>query len=77
MYMSQKVGKHYLLDPKLIQEARLALGLRTETETIEHALEETIQRAKFARLVKESRGKFQFNSFDFGDADEQTNTRHR
>lgn len=66
-----------MLDPKLILEARAALGLRTETETIEHALEETVQRAKFARLIEESRGKFRFSSFDFGDGDEQTLTRRR
>ena len=75
MYMSKKVGKHYLLDPKLIQDARMALGLKTETETIEHALEETIQRARFARLVTTSRGKFAFASFDFEDSNEYSQTR--
>lgn len=75
MYMSRKVGKHYLLDPKLIQDARVALGLKTETETIEYALEETIKRAKFARLVTTNRGKFAFASFEFEDTDEHSQTR--
>lgn len=66
MKKTKKVAKHYLLNPRLIREAKSFLGTKTETETIEKALEEAIHRAKFERLLKQSSGKFKFKDFDFG-----------
>jgi len=71
MKKAKKVAKHYLLNPRLIREAKRFLGAKTETETIEKALEETIHRAKFERIIKESAGKHKFKGFAFGKADEQ------
>ena len=38
--------KHFLLDQRKIQRAQKALGTRTETETIEKALEEAVSERK-------------------------------
>ncbi|MBI4229064.1 MAG: hypothetical protein HY693_05000 [Deltaproteobacteria bacterium] len=71
MKKAKKVAKHYLLNPRLIREAKRFLGARTETETIEKALEETIHRARFERMLKQSAGKYRFKGFTFGKGNEQ------
>lgn len=77
MYMSKKVGKHFLLDPELIEQARKILRVKTQTEAIQKALEEAIQRAKFEQLVHSSKGKYRFQMFDFGSSDESPQGRNR
>lgn len=59
------VSKHYRLNPKLVREAKKYLGKKTETETVEQALEEAVNRAKFNRFLKESAGKYKFSNFAF------------
>lgn len=59
------VSKHYRLNPKLVREAKKFLGKKTETETVEQALEEAVYRAKVALFIKESAGKFKFEDFPF------------
>ena len=71
MKKAKKVAKHYLLNPRLIREAKRFLRAKTDTDTIEKALEETIQRAKFERLLKQSAGKYKFKSFAFGKGNEE------
>jgi hypothetical protein len=70
MKKAKKVTKHYLLNPRLIREAKRFLGAKTETETIEKALEETIHRAKFERMLKQSAGKYKFKGFAFAKGNE-------
>lgn len=65
MKKADVVSKHYRLNPKLVRDAKKFLGKKTETETVEQALEEAIHRAKFARFLKESAGKFKFEDFPF------------
>ena len=72
MKKARKVGKHYRLDPRLIREAKRFLGARTETETIEKALEETIHRAKFERMLKHGAGKYRFSGFAFDKRNEKS-----
>lgn len=59
------VSKHYRLNPKLVREAKKFLGRKTETETVEQALEEAVHRAKVARFFKKYAGKLQFKDFPF------------
>lgn len=44
MYMrsAAKKNKHFVLDPDKIKRAQKVLGTKTETETIEHALDQVI-----------------------------------
>jgi len=51
--------KNYYLDEAAIKEAQRALGTKTETETIQKALELVADEAKLARALKDllDRGK--------------------
>lgn len=39
---ASRAHKHFLLDPRKIRKAQKLLGTKTETETVERALEEVI-----------------------------------
>ncbi len=41
-----------LLDPKLLDEARRAVGARTATETVTRLLEEAVRRRRFVRGLR-------------------------
>lgn len=51
--MGQKQKKTMLLDAKLLDEARRALGVRTETEAVTRLLEEAVRRRHFAESLEE------------------------
>ena len=42
MNMTSKKHKHFLLNERRIKQAQILLGTKTETETVERALEEVI-----------------------------------
>jgi len=41
-YTGRRAHKHFLLDPRKIRKAQRLLGAKTETETVERALDEVI-----------------------------------
>ena len=50
--------KHFLLDQRKIKRAQRLLGTRTETETIERALDEVIAERERNRLMREAMERF-------------------
>jgi Bacterial antitoxin of type II TA system, VapB len=50
--------KHYVLDEAKIRRAQKLLGTKTETETIERALEEVITEQERIRVVWQAHEKF-------------------
>jgi hypothetical protein len=56
--MATRVRKHFLLDSTKIKRAQKALGARTETETIERALDLVIVEEQNNRLVHEANSRF-------------------
>lgn len=56
--VSKRTRKHFLLDPAKIKRAQRALRTRTETETIERALDLAIAEERRNRLVVEATERF-------------------
>jgi hypothetical protein len=46
-----RAHKHFLLDPRKIRKAQKLLGAKTETETVERALDEVITERERNRLA--------------------------
>jgi hypothetical protein len=55
---SKRTHKHFQLDPAKIRRAQRALQAKTETETIERALEFTIAEHEKNRLVVQAHERF-------------------
>jgi hypothetical protein len=55
---SKRAHKHYQLDPTKIKRAQRVLLAKTETETIERALDFTISEHERNRLAHEANGRF-------------------
>ena len=53
-----KVRKNYWLEAELLQQARSALGTKTETETVAEALRRVVEGEKLVRFLKEARAAF-------------------
>ena len=49
--------KHVLLDQRKLDRARRALGARTETETLDRALDLVVSEADIDRVLRAARGK--------------------
>jgi hypothetical protein len=58
MAASNRVRKHFRLDPVKIKRAQKALGAATETETIDRALDLVISEYKRERLGAEAHDRF-------------------
>lgn len=54
----KRIRKHFLLDPAKIQRAQRALRTRTETETIERALDLAIAEERRNRLMIQATDRF-------------------
>ena len=55
---SSRVHKHFLLDAAKIKRAQNALGAKTETETIEFALDLAIAEHRKNRIVRQATERF-------------------
>lgn len=53
-----KVRNNYSLEADLLEQARAAVGTKTETETIAEALRRVVEREKLVLLLKEARAAF-------------------
>ena len=58
MPRTQATHKHYLLDEKKIRRARQILGAKTETETIDRALDRIISDRQSDQLLLKAHKKF-------------------
>jgi len=58
MARTRTVHKHFKLDPSKIRRAQKLLGARTETETIERALDEAISQRERTRLAWKAQERF-------------------
>ncbi len=54
----RRVRKHFRLDPRKIKRAQRLLGAKTETETIERALDFVISEHRCNRLAKSANDRF-------------------
>ncbi|MFZ0321034.1 MAG: hypothetical protein WAL56_18040 [Candidatus Sulfotelmatobacter sp.] len=50
--------KHFQLDPRKIKRAQKALGAKTETETLERALDRVIAEERRTRVLREANEQF-------------------
>jgi hypothetical protein len=64
---SQRSHKHFQLDPAKIKRAQKALCAKTETETIERALDLAIEESRNNRLVLEANNRFVRSGIDIED----------
>ena len=55
-----KISKHFRLNTKLLEQARKILKTKSETETIEKALEGVVYQEKMRELIERSAGKYEF-----------------
>jgi len=55
---SKRSHKHYQLDSAKIKRAQKALHTRTETETIERALDDAIQTDRVNRRLRQANNRF-------------------
>lgn len=63
----KRIHKHFQLDPAKIKRAQKALRARTETETIERALDFAIAEQRKNRLAMESTERFLTNGIEIQD----------
>ena len=61
---SLKVRKQFILDSSKIKKAQKLLKARTETETIERALDDLLIADEIARQLKKMAGKFDIENMD-------------
>ena len=64
MRAASKVRKQFILDPLKIKKAQRILKAKTETETIERALEELLTGQEIAKILKKMAGKFSIENMD-------------
>jgi hypothetical protein len=64
---SQRSHKHFQLDSAKIKRAQKALRAKTETETIDRALDLAIEEHKNNRLVLEANNRFVRSGIDIKD----------
>lgn len=64
MRAANKVRKQFILDPLKIKRAQKILKAKTETETIERALEELLTGQEIAKTLKKMAGKFNIENMD-------------
>jgi hypothetical protein len=62
--ISKKIAKHFRLNQDLIKSAKKILGAKTETETIESALNEIIYQEKMRRFIEQTGGNFKFEGLN-------------
>jgi hypothetical protein len=55
---SRRTHKHFQLDAGKIRRAQKVLNTKTETETIEHALDRVIEQERANRLIREAHRRF-------------------
>lgn len=64
MKASLKVRKQFILDPKKIKQAQRILKAKTETETIEKALDDLLAGKRIAERLKKMAGRFSLENMD-------------
>ncbi len=64
MKAATKVRKQFILDPSKIKRAQKILKARTETETIERALDDLLTGEDIARQIKKMAGKMKIENMD-------------
>jgi hypothetical protein len=64
---SRRTHKHFQLDAGKIRRARKVLRTKTETETIERALDAVIEESMRSRLVREANRRFFESGADIKD----------
>lgn len=60
-------NKHFILDQSRLSKARKILGTRTETETIERALDQVISEDKINRQLWDAQEKFVRSMIESGE----------
>jgi hypothetical protein len=60
----KKTAKHFRLDHTLLKTAQTILGAKTETETIESALNEIVYQEKIRKFIEETGGKLKFEGLN-------------
>ncbi len=53
-----KARKNYWLEAELLEQARAALGTKTETETVAEALRRVVEGEELVQLLREARAAF-------------------
>lgn len=64
MKSTAKVRKQFILDPLKIKKAQKLLKTKTETETIEKALDDLLIGEEIARRLRKMAGKFKIENMD-------------
>lgn len=64
MRSALKARKQFILDPQKIKKAQKILHVRTETETIERALDDLIISNEIAKRLKKMAGHFKIEDMD-------------
>lgn len=64
MKSSSKVRKQFILDATKIDRVRRILKAKTETETIERALDDLLRGEEIARTLRKMAGKFKVENMD-------------
>ena len=64
MKSSSKVRKQFILDPLKIKKAQKVLKAKTETETIERALDDLLAGEDIARQLRKMAGKVKIEDMD-------------
>ncbi|MBF0329011.1 MAG: hypothetical protein HQL10_07625 [Nitrospirae bacterium] len=60
----KKTAKHFRLNNTLLKSAQTILGAKTETETIESALNEIVYQEKIRKFIEQTGGKLKFEGLN-------------